>query len=172
MDVYLTFGGSPVPAQTVPGTSVALSDSVGAAFTWGYGYQVWHSAAGSLWVDISSAFEAPHQRTSILPGNVEMDTTYTAPGVRFMVPVQAKISLYAVAGGGAGFYSVPRVTGDMVFLRSPIHGVFDFGGGLDVRLNRSFSLRVELRDYISGHNLSGVAGPNHLLPTAGLAYHF
>jgi hypothetical protein len=34
------------------------------------------------------------------------------------------------------------------------------------------SLRVDARDYVTGRNLSGVRGRNHLLPLFGFAFHF
>jgi len=92
-----------------------------------------------------------------------------------MAPVQEHLSVYGVAGGGGGFYSNPILQPvpppPEVGTTSAVHGVFDFGGGVDLRVNRHFSIRIEVRDCVSGHGLGGTAGINHLLPVAGLAYH-
>jgi len=174
-DIFAGFGGIPAKAQTVPGTAVTLSSAVALTASFTYGYQISHWSAASLWVELPIAFTVPHQRTSILPGTIELDSTYVTTGLRIMVPLQARVSVFGVAGGGGGFYSnpilqpVPPPT--EVGSTSVVHGTFDFGGGMDLRVNRHFSIRVELRDYLSGHGLGGTAGINHLLPVAGLAYH-
>jgi hypothetical protein len=154
---------------------VTLSSSIAPIEVIGYGYQFLRKGSGSLWVEIPVPLIEPHQRTSILPGSVDMDSSAFLPGLRFMVPVQTRVSLYGVAGGGVGFFSLPSVhPGNPAQVLTPtaIHGAFDFAGGADLRLNRRFSFRIELMDLVTGRGLSGVAGPNHLVPTAGLAYHF
>jgi hypothetical protein len=41
-----------------------------------------------------------------------------------------------------------------------------------LRLSRSFSVRAEFRDYVTGRGLSGIAGRHHPVPLAGIALHF
>lgn len=52
-----------------------------------------------------------------------------------------------------------------------VHGGFDFGGGVDIRLSRYFSIRAEVRDFVTGAGLSGVEGRNHVAPLVGLVFH-
>ena len=52
------------------------------------------------------------------------------------------------------------------------HGVFQFGGGVDLRLTERISIRGEVRDFVTGSGLSGSNGPHHLVPLMGLAMHF
>ena len=176
MDIYLGFGGFPIQSQTVVGTATGLSSSVAATASFAYGYQISHWSNASLWIEIPFSYEASHQRTSVLPGNVELDTSFITPGLRFMVPVRTRVSVFGSAGGGVGFYQQPELVNQaapsMIIARNPIHGVVDFAGGVDFRVNRTFSIRVQVRDFVSGHNLSGVAGVNHIMPTVGLGYHF
>jgi len=173
MDLYLGFGGTPIHAQPVAGTSTTLSSSVAADASFAYDYQISHWSNASLWIEFPISYQASHQRSSALPGNVELDSTFLTPGVRFVVPVQTRVSVYGAAGGGGGFYQVPVLTGTgLLASTNPAHGVVDFAGGVDFRVNRTFSLRVQVRDFVSGHHLSGVAGVNHIVPTVGLAYHF
>jgi len=51
------------------------------------------------------------------------------------------------------------------------HGVFDFAGGVDIRLKRSFSLRAEFRDFVTGRGLSGADGRHHPIAGIGIALH-
>ncbi len=55
--------------------------------------------------------------------------------------------------------------------RTTAHGVFGFGGGADVRLTRWFSLRMEVRDFVTGKGLGGAGGRHHVLPAIGVAFH-
>jgi hypothetical protein len=54
---------------------------------------------------------------------------------------------------------------------STLHGSFEFGGGVDFRLSRWFSLRAEVRDLVTGNHLSGAAGRQLVVPTVGVALH-
>ena len=49
---------------------------------------------------------------------------------------------------------------------------FGIGGGVDFRLSRHFSIRVDARDYLTGRELGGIPGRNHFLPMVGLKSHF
>ena len=92
-----------------------------------------------------------------------------------MVPVQQRLSFFAVTGGGAGTFHAQTVSETdslKIASRSLIHGVFMFGGGTDLRLSRWVSLRGEIRDLVTGRELSGATGRHHVLPLFGVAFHF
>ena len=74
----------------------------------------------------------------------------------------------------SGVLATPWTGGDnpSVSTNNTAHGVFAFGGGADVRLSPHFSLRVEVRDLVTGKDLSGAAGRHHVLPLFGVAFHF
>src|SRR5258708_24801488 len=94
-------------------------------------------------------------------------TIFFTPGVRLKVVPGFKYSPYAVVGGGLGRFSESSAT--INGLPNPnsgshVEGVFDFGGGLDVRLVPFVSLRGEIRDFYSGVpplNVSGLKGREH-----------
>jgi hypothetical protein len=50
--------------------------------------------------------------------------------------------------------------------------VLDCGAGADIRLSRTWSIRAEFRDEVTGKGLSGSAGRHHLIPAVGIALHF
>ena len=97
------------------------------------------------------------------------------PGVRLMVPVQSRISVFGAIGGGFCSCSNPNLTSDNppdLKTNNTTHGVFSFGGGVDFRLFQAVSIRLDVRDYVTGRDLSGIPGRNHFLPMMGLAFHF
>ena len=174
MDIYFLFGGAPAHSQTVAGLA-ALPGATLLTNATGYGYQIVRKSAASLWVEFSPLFSSGRIAASGTPGSANLDWNTFTLGVRFMVPVQSRISLYGATGGGAGwFHELYIAGGSNPFLASTstAHGVFDFGGGVDVRVIRMFSVRGEVRDFVTGTNLSGTAGRHHVVIMGGIAMHF
>jgi len=106
-------------------------------------------------------------------------TIFFAPGVRLKIAPGFKYSPYAVVGGGLGRFSESNNTNNGLpnpNSGSHVEGVFDFGGGLDVRLIPLVSLRGEIRDFYSGVpplNVSGLKGREHnALFSAGVVLRF
>lgn len=96
-------------------------------------------------------------------------------GLRLMVPVAARLSFFGVAGGGDGeFHYAWLLEGSTPYLlsHSTTHGVFEWGGGVDVRLSKRVSIRGEVRDFVSGQGLSGSNGVHHVVTMVGVAFHF
>ena len=176
-DMYLLLGPATIKSQTVPGTNIALSRSTGLQYIWGYGYQLKRTKVGGFWLEVAPfMLGAANPHTIATPSTaVNLSSQITNIGLRFMVPVHPRISFYGAAGGGPGFFSYP-VQGpppaETVQANDTVHGVVDFGGGIDLRLNHRFSIRAEVRDFVTGRGLSGVAGPNHIVPVAGFVLHF
>jgi len=177
MDISIMFGPSRVNSQTIPGTNVTLSGSHGYASETSFGYQVLRRSTGSLWVEFM-----PFTSTSLgkstatgVAGTVDFGMETFTPGVRYMVPLTSRLSVYGALGGGFGFFNYAVVepgTPPKIETNSPTHGVLDFGGGVDFRLIQWVSVRAEVRDFVSGEGLSGVPGRNHPAPVAGLVGHF
>ena len=110
-----------------------------------------------------------------IPGSITQGTLMFVPGVRVMVPLQSRLSVFGAVGGGFGGFSNATLTSDNppdLKTRDTTHGVLGGGGGLDFRLSRYVSIRVDVRDYVTGRGLGGVPGRNHLLPMMGIAFHF
>jgi hypothetical protein len=78
--------------------------------------------------------------------------------LRLSIPVGSRVSFYGVAGVGYGditYHPGAAVSGGTVKDLTNFHGVFDFGGGIDFRLTRPFSVRGEVRDFVTGSGLGG-----------------
>jgi len=174
-DIAVLFGPASVKAQPIPGSNILVPASTGYAAGVGYGYQLVRSSAASLWLDIALPITAPGKiHGASVPGSIDDTTRFFTAGARFMAPLNPRVSIYAVTGGGLGGFHYPLVTGGAsptVKSTLTVHGVFDFGGGVDVRLTRHFSIRGEVRDFVTGSGLSGVEGRNHVVPLMGLVFH-
>ncbi|SPF45302.1 exported hypothetical protein [Candidatus Sulfopaludibacter sp. SbA4] len=174
-DFFFLFGPRSIPSQVVPGTNATVYGATLLGDSVGYGYQVARRSAASLWLEYVPAFAVHGISTASIPGSVDNSFNAFTLGVRIMIPVQSRISVYGALGGGGGWFHYAVVASDPspnVTSNSTAHGVFDFGGGVDFRLSRHWSIRGEVRDFVSGAGLSGSTGVHHLLPVAGVALHF
>lgn len=152
MDNFTMFGA------TLPTSSV----NAAAATSFGYGYQILRKSAASVWAEFSMGFGGgSHSETWMA----------VAPALRLMAPLQNRVALYALAGGGVGSFKAMSADADPR-TRITWHGIFETGGGADVRLARMFSIRLELRDHITGRELSGVSGRHHPVASVGFSIHY
>ncbi len=177
MDISFLEGPSWYRPHTIPGTNVKVAGSTGHSQQTSYGYQVLRTGAGSLWLELyPMTFFFPGRSTANIAGSFFPAGFLVTPGVRYMVPVLPRLSLYGVTGGGAGTFDYPVVVTDTnspyVKTNDTWHGVFEFGGGIDIRLQRFVSVRVECRDFVTGRGLDGAPGRHHLAPAIGFAGHF
>jgi hypothetical protein len=104
---------------------------------------------------------------------------FLTPSARLNVFSHFAVSPWVSVGGGFAHFSPsssllfggknPSTTGTTT-------GVFQVGGGLDVKLIRKFSLRAEVRDFQSGVPKLGVttdkSRQHNLFAGAGLVWHF
>jgi hypothetical protein len=165
------------PPQTVPGSNVALTgDTGGGCFSEVLGYQFARVSAATFSIELVPDYHSGGwaYSNSTYGSTSQAMEAHTA-GVRVMVPLQKRISVYGSAGGGGGtFYQpafLPTTPAVLTEIRS-VHGVIDFAGGVDLRLVKHFSIRAEVRDFVTGQGLSGVPGRNHRLEAIGIAFHF
>jgi len=174
-DMSIAWGPSWNQAQTIGGTNVTLAGSTGWNSQADFGYQVARAGAVSLMVDVSFLFSYAGGLFANVPAMGRSEFSPITAGLRFMVPVHPRLSFYAVPGGGYVSARSPVVTAGAspsVSTNDTRHGVFEFGGGADVRLSRFFSLRAEVRDFVTGRDLAGVTGRHHVSPLFGVALHF
>jgi len=174
-DVSISSGPSWNQPQRISGTNVTLAGSNGWNSQVNFGYQVARAGAVSVMVDVSFLFSFPGGLFANVPAMGRSDFGPVTAGLRFMVPVHPRLSFYAVSGGGYVLARSPVVTAGAsptVSTHDTDHGVFSFGGGADVRLSRWFSLRAEVRDFVTGKDLAGVTGRHHVAPLFGVALHF
>jgi hypothetical protein len=144
IDISFSAGPAWVRSQTIAGVNFVLGDSWGFSTEFGFGYQIARLSATSLMAEVCSASYNPNG--SVARGPVYFGTTTF--GLRFVMPVHARVSLLTDAGGGYGRFSSPVVlNSNLFYMQLTTHGVFTFGGGFDVRLTRLFSLRTEIRVY-------------------------
>jgi hypothetical protein len=174
-DIYLMAGPTSNQKQVIGGTNVTVYGSKGYSTNVGYGYQIMRKSAASLWVELDPGLNStPTADTASIPGSISQQSTISTLGVRLMIPVESRISFFGAVGGGVGDFENPNLTSDNppdLKTTDVYHGVFDFGGGVDIRLSRIFSIRVDARDYVTGRDLAGVPGRNHFLPMVGLVFH-
>ena len=161
---------------TGPGSSV--SAGAGAAGQINYAYQIKGWQAADLYLEFPF-FLAGRGDTYSAPGIASTNANgigALTPGPRLKVRLGGRISFYAAAGGGFGWYGNNEVLSghgsSTVSGNTTVTGAFDFGGGIDFRLTRLLSLRPEVRDLVTTHrNLYG--GSNHNpIYAFGLAFHF
>jgi len=174
-DISLMWATASLPVQTVPATGVTIYNSWPiSCCSEEFGYQVARASAGTLWVEYAHLERGGSIPASIpSSGNRALETQTL--GIRWMVPVLARLSFFGIAGGGDGDFTYPRilaVSPPYLMSHSTTHGVFAWGGGVDVRLSKRVSIRGEVRDLVSGKNLSGSKGVNHVLIMGGVGFHF
>lgn len=180
MEIIWMFGGISSSSSLVSGTNAVLTGSAGAVTQFSGGYQVGSTKAGSLWIELPMTFT--WQGTGTINGNtvasIDRNAWYFTPSVRLKSPTVGRFTFYGAAGGGMGALSktnsVDSGANGTVQINSTvqIRPVFDYAGGIDLRLSRLLSIRAEGRDFVSAANLGGVSGHNHAVFLAGFAFHF
>lgn len=164
---------------TLGGTSTT-SGSVTPSFQVNYAWQALQRAV-DLYVELplvipvrvsGSVVSGPGGSAAV--GNAGADLFFT-PGLRVKFSPQSRVSFYAAAGAGIASFAgtatiVPPLTVQAGNRRNSFAG--GFGGGLDFRLTRLLSLRVDVRDFVTGAGLGGVSGRNHAILQFGPAFHF
>ena len=122
-----------------------------------YARQVLAPAAGDLYVEFPL----------VLATNPVGNTAYLfTPGVRFKLSTQSRVSVYGALGVGVASF------GGTATASRTTSGALDFAGGLDFRLTRLLSLRVEARDFVTRPGLGGFTGRNHPVYSVGIGFHF
>jgi len=174
VDISVLFGNPGSRAYTVAGTDITASGTNAYTSLTSWGYQIERLGSGSLWVQWSGIDARPDDLAASLPGSGKTTWQTYAAGVRIMEPLVKRLSVYGLTEVGGGlFHAVGERGGSSpsVYTVRTFHGVFEFGGGMDFRLVRWFSLRAEFRDLVTGDQLGGAAGRQHPLPMFGIAFH-
>ncbi|MCI0354418.1 MAG: hypothetical protein L0099_05170 [Acidobacteria bacterium] len=131
-------------------------------------------------------FEVPFvatPSTDVASANASVPRNYASlfvtPGVKFKFRPEAKASpFFAVGGGFARFDESSTLVsgGPNLGPRGTTTGVFQFGGGLDVKVFSRISLRGEVRDFYSGRpqfNVSTDGDRQHnVVFSGGFVVHF
>jgi hypothetical protein len=163
--------------EQISATSIVSSGTGSVSYQINYAWQL-PLPSGDVYIEIPLILAAGTGSARISPTTVIGSihgTFFLTPGIRYRHLVHQRVSLYGAAGVGVGWFGTERATiGPNVDVVSTVTAspVFDFGGGLDVRLTRLLSLRGESRDFISRQGLGGTTGRNHVMFQAGFAFHF
>jgi hypothetical protein len=171
-DLGLLVGASDVESTTRDGV---VRDNVTGGFQINYAWQLVEGRGGRLYVEVPFQVIANENRV-VGPGVVSQTkfNFFLTPGLRYQYNVAPRVGLYVAAGGGLAMKGEERrvVGGGSVVtnVKSTAGGGFNFGGGLDFRLTRLWSLRGELRNFRT--TKSATAGLRSVIAQFGIALHF
>lgn len=172
-ELALTLGGYfPVNSAVDAGNAFAIQGS--------YARRVASVPLISLYLElpVAGTFDSTVPLSSIQnaisPGNYS--AIFFAPGLKLKLAPGFPVSPFFVAGGGfARFTKNAQLTASSGEQTTTV-GVFDVGGGLDMKVAPWVSLRAEVRDFYSGSprlTLSTLDQRQHnLVATAGLVLRF
>jgi hypothetical protein len=175
-DLGLLAGVSAPRGEVVSSGSTYVHGSVGASGQIDYAWQILQRAA-DLYVELPFVISWRGSGTvtsSMINSSNGLDYFFT-PGLRLKISPQSRVSFYAAAGGGLASFGTSQATvaqGVTVVSSRTTTAALGFGGGLDFRLTRLLSLRVEGRDFLTRPGLDSTAGRNHAIFQAGIAFHF
>jgi len=170
-ELALGLGGLPALSRS---DTPRLETGSGVAFQVNYGRRFFKDRKVALYAEIKALANPLRDVSSSIPmATRDFASLYITPGIRAKSLPTSRISLYALVGGGYGDYeqSTTRINGQPNSVsRELAHGVFDFGGGVDVHVWRCLALRGEARDFYSGspaYNVAGVSGGQHNVVATG-----
>ena len=180
-DLGLLVGIAGPKGQTASanGTYTA-SGSVMPSFQVNYAWQVLQRAV-DLYVEVPVVVPVRVNGTVVsgpggtaAAGNSSPDVFFT-PGARVKFSPESRVAFYAAAGAGlASFAGITTFTAPLTVVPGNRRNSFALGvgGGIDFRLTRLLSLRVDARDFVTGAGMGGVTGRNHAILQFGIAFHF
>jgi len=155
-------------------TSARLRLSQGLALQANYGYLLHAGKVATVYVE-THFLANPQRRVTSANSSLTRDiaTLYLTPGLRIKLFPASRLSPWAAIGGGYALYE------QRTFLLSGTpnpaarhlnRGALDFGGGVDIRAWKMFSLRAEIRDFYAGspaYNTRAISGGQHNVVAGG-----
>jgi hypothetical protein len=166
--------------QGVKGTSALLHFGNGLTFEVNYGRRLLGGGSAALTFEVPFVINPDEDLHFFTGAEPQQYASYfVTPSVRANVFANSGVSPWVSFGGGFGHFSEsstlefgatnPGKTGTTT-------GVFQIGGGLDVKILKSFSLRGEIRDFDSGVpqlNVNiGRSRQHNLFAGGGVVWHF
>jgi len=179
-----TIGRTFIPDQTVPGTNFfdnVIHQGKGLTLEVDYARHIWGN--GSF---LQVSLEVPFLINPDVDLNYGINTIpegyssyFVTPGARLNVFADTAVSPWVSFGGGFGHF---KESDTLIFggknpgSTGTTTGVYQFGGGLDVRVWHSLGVRGEVRDFSSGLPQLNVATSNsrqrNLYVGGGIVWHF
>jgi len=177
-DLGLLLGISGPTSTVQAGSGARVSGSVGAHGQINYAFQLRETSAGRLYLELPLLFGG-HASGTVGGGIVTGSSggmVFFTPGVRLNIAPHSRVSFYVAAGAGPAAFGESLTEVGKGFVTSStgwtVRAAAEFGGGLDFRLTRLMSLRVETRDFVSGRGLGGVEGRHHPIFGFGVGFHW
>lgn len=165
-ELGVTVGGYfPINSQSGAGTAFAAGGS--------FAHRIIGVPLVSVYFELPvyGTFNSVTDIVSTTQGRAKYSGLFVTPGLKLKLASGFPISPYFVAGGGLARFSKSNVSTDS----TTNTGVFDVGGGLDLKIAPFVSARGEVRDYYSGSpNIqTGFTSREHqLITSVGLVLRF
>ena len=176
-EIGLTLGGFFIADRQAQQTRLELGSGI--ALQANYGYKLLEGNTAALYGEVH--FLANPQRlvaSSDLTFTRDVATIFVTPGIRVKFFPRSALSPYLAVGAGYAVFeqSLNRLDGQPNSAPRTINrGVFDFGGGIDLKLWRFVGLRAEIRDFYSGspaYNTSLPGGQHNVVAGGGIVLRF
>lgn len=179
-EIGLTLGRVSVGDRSLAFAPSAISLGAGTTFQANYGRRLFGGAPAALFFEVHFA-ATPQQEIESPDTSVPRDfaSLFLTPGFRLKFLPDAGVSPFVLAGGGYAQFeqSVNRLDGlPNNGPRRTHRGAFVFGGGVDVKVWRFFSLRGEIRDFYTGNPAYNAplssSGQHNVIAGGGFALRF
>jgi hypothetical protein len=170
--------------QTITGSTASdnlLRFGKGLTFEANYGRRVMNALIFSITLEIPVVLNPDEDLHAAPPSRIPESyrSFFVTPAARFNLFPDLGVSPWGTIGGGFGHFTAssnllfggnnPGPTGSTT-------GVFQFGGGVDVKLFRHFKIRGEARDFLSGmppvNVNTGNSHQHNLFVAGGLMWQF
>jgi hypothetical protein len=176
-DLGLLLGVSQWSARVQAGSGVSASTSVGVTGQVNLAFQMKETSAGRLYLEVPFLAGAHVGTQTGGRGTVLSSTSsslYCTPGIRWNVFPHSRVSLYVAAGAGVVAFNRQQFVVWPATVESEwtAKGAAEFGGGLDFRLTRLMSLRMEARDFIASKKVDVGTGYHHPVVSLGMGFHW
>ncbi len=127
----------------------------GTALQANYGYRLVASSNVAIYGEVHMLANPQRVVTSTNLGlTKDVASLFVTPGIRVKFFPRSSVAPYAAFGGGWALFEHSTTTlggSPNPAPRSASHGVFDFGGGVDIKFWKFVGLRGEVRDFYSGN---------------------
>ncbi len=179
-EVGLLLGGIKAPDRSIVPGPGSIEASTGIAYQATYARLLKQTERVGVYFEVPFV-ASPLQDVSSANPAVPLNyaSLFITPGVKFKFRPQQKVSpFFAVGGGFARFDESEELVSGVPNpgVRGTSTGVFQFGGGFDVKVFRRISLRGEVRDFYSGRPQFNVATESdrqhNVVFSGGFVVHF
>ena len=173
-DLGLMLGASIPVSNSVSAGTVSTSVEASAAIE--YAFQLRDTHAGRLYLELPLLITGTASDV-VAPGTVSSAVhaaLFFTPGPRWQFSPASRVSFHGAGGAGLAIFNRTfSFVGNgrtLDHIGTTVSLGIDVGGGMDLRLTRLVSLRIEGRDAITGSRFDGHV--NHTLVLLGVGLHF